>query len=91
MSKLLEEILSDENVELALEKVKAKKGKSGIDGITVKEIDAYMRENWTTIRDKIRRRRYTPKPVRRVEIPKDVYKRQMQGHRRRGLLPRGLF
>ena len=36
MSKLLEEILSDENVELALEKVKAKKGKSGIDGITVK-------------------------------------------------------
>ena len=29
MSKLLEEILSDENVELALEKVKAKKGKSG--------------------------------------------------------------
>ena len=70
MSKLLEEILSDENVELALEKVKAKKGKSGIDGITVKEIDAYMRENWTTIRDKIRRRRYTPKPVRRVEIPK---------------------
>ena len=70
MSKLLEEILSDENVELALEKVKAKKGKSGIDGITVKEIDAYMRENWTTIRDKIRRRRYTPKPIRRVEIPK---------------------
>lgn len=70
MSKLLEEILNDENVELALEKVKAKKGKSGIDGITVKEIDAYMRENWTTIRDKIRRRRYTPKPVRRVEIPK---------------------
>ena len=40
MSKLLEEILSDENVELALEKVKAKKRKSGIDGITVKEIDA---------------------------------------------------
>lgn len=34
MSKLLEEILSDENVELALEKVKAKKGKSGIDGIS---------------------------------------------------------
>ena len=42
MSKLLEEILSDENVELALEKVKAKKGKSGIDGITVKEIDAML-------------------------------------------------
>ena len=54
----------------ALDKVKANKGAGGIDGITVDEIDQYLRENWVDIRDKIRKRKYKPKPVRRVEIPK---------------------
>ena len=70
MSQLLEEILSRENMMLAYRKVKANKGASGIDGITISEIDDYLKENWVDIRDKIRKRKYTPKPVRRVEIPK---------------------
>lgn len=37
MSKLLEEILGDENMTKALEKVKSKKGAGGIDGMTVEE------------------------------------------------------
>ena len=55
---------------LAYKKVKASKGASGIDGITIEEIDDYLKENWVSIRDKIRKRKYKPKPVRRVEIPK---------------------
>ena len=70
MSQLLEEILSRENMQLAYKRVKANKGASGIDGITIEEIDSYLKENWVNIRDKIRRRKYKPKPVRRVEIPK---------------------
>lgn len=70
MSKLLEEILSDENMTKALEKVKSKKGAGGIDGMTVEEAGGYLQENKETIRDKIRRRRYKPQPVRRVEIAK---------------------
>jgi len=70
MSKLLEEILSDENMTKALEKVKSKKGAGGIDGMTVEEAGGYLQENMETIRDKIRRRRYKPQPVRRVEISK---------------------
>ena len=70
MSQLLEEILSRDNMKLAYKKVKANKGASGIDGITIEDVDKYLKENWVTIRDKIRKRRYKPKPVRRVEIPK---------------------
>ncbi len=70
MSQLLEEILSRENMLLAYKRVKANKGASGIDGITVEEIDGYLKENWVEIREKIRKRKYRPQPVRRVEIPK---------------------
>ena len=70
MTQLLEEILGRENMQLAYKKVKANKGASGIDGITTEEIDEYLKENWVEIREKIRRRKYKPKPVKRVEIPK---------------------
>lgn len=70
MSALLEKILSRDNMFAALDKVKANKGAGGIDGISVDEIDQYLRDSWVDIRDKIRKRKYKPKPVRRVEIPK---------------------
>ena len=54
----------------AYKKVKANKGAVGIDGIGVEEIDEYLRENWVEIRERIRKRKYKPQPVRRVEIPK---------------------
>ena len=58
MSALLEKILSRDNMFAALDKVKANKGAGGIDGISVDEIDQYLKENWVDIRDKIRRRKY---------------------------------
>ena len=57
MSQLLEEILSQDNMILAYKKVKANRGTSGIDGISVDEIDEYLSENWAIIKDKIRRRK----------------------------------
>ena len=70
MSQLLEEILSEENIELAIRKVKSNNGASGIDGITTKELRDYLDEHLEEIKEKIRKRKYKPMPVRRVEIPK---------------------
>ena len=71
MSELLEKILSDENIRLAQRRVYANKGASGVDGVTVRELAEYMRENWACIKQEIRERRYRPQPVLRVEIPKE--------------------
>ena len=70
VSQLMEEILSRENMALAYKKVKANKGASGVDGISVDEIQGYLKENWPSIKERIRKRKYKPQPVLRVEIPK---------------------
>ena len=70
MSELLEKILEKKNMNEAYEKVCANKGAGGVDGMEIKELDGYIRENWDSIREQIRGRSYKPQPVRRVEIPK---------------------
>lgn len=70
MSELLEKILDNRNMNEAYRKVCAKKGAGGVDGMEIEELDGYIRENWDSIREQIRGRRYRPQPVRRAEIPK---------------------
>ena len=70
MSQLLDEILSSENMKLAYKKVKANKGASGVDGISTDEVSSYLKEHWLEIKEQIKKRKYKPQPVRRVEIPK---------------------
>ncbi len=70
MSQLLEKILARDNMLLAYKKVKANGGAGGIDGVTTGEVRDYLIKNWTSIREKIRERKYRPQPVLRVEIPK---------------------
>ena len=70
MSELLEKILSRDNMNTAYKRVCANKGAGGVDEVTVEELGDYIRENWDGIREQIRRRKYRPQPVRRVEIPK---------------------
>lgn len=67
---LLEEILEKDNLNRAFKRVKANKGTPGIDGISVEEIGAYLREKQKELTERIRGGKYTPDPVRRVEIPK---------------------
>ena len=68
--KLISQILNPGNMHQAKVKVISNKGTAGIDGISVKEIDEYIKENWTRIRQEIIERHYKPQPVLRVEIPK---------------------
>ena len=70
MSEMLEKILSNENIEKAYKRVYANKGAGGVDGVTTKELEAYMKANWNGIKEQIRTRTYKPQPVLRVEIPK---------------------
>ena len=70
MSELLEKILSKANMNTAYKRVCANKGAGGVDEVTVEELGDYIKENWESIREQIRRREYKPQPVRRVEIPK---------------------
>ena len=67
---LLEKILYKDNLNRAYKRVKANRGAPGIDGITVDEIAAYLRENQEAIIERIYKGKYTPDPVRRKEIPK---------------------
>ena len=76
---LLEEILTKENLNKAYKKVYQNKGTAGVDDITVDEIAEYIKENKDRIRDKIRKRRYKPQPVKRVQIPKENGKKRNLG------------
>ena len=67
---MLEKILSDENIKTAYKRVYANKGAGGVDGVTVGELEEYLKENWNSIKQQIRERTYKPQPVLRVEIPK---------------------
>ena len=68
--RLLERILSNENIDEAWKRVRANKGAPGIDGITVEEFPDAFRDLWPDIRASILTGEYTPTPVLRVEIPK---------------------
>lgn len=67
---LLEEILNQNNLNKAYKKVVANKGVAGVDGITIEEFD-YLKENKDRIINQIRKRKYKPQPVKRVQIPKE--------------------
>ena len=77
-NELLEKILSGDNMNLAFKRVKANKGAGGIDDMTVDELLQYLKENGEQIKEDIRKGKYNPKAVRRVEIPKaDGSKRKL--------------
>ena len=67
---LLEKILDRNNLNRAFKRVKANKGAPGVDGMTIDETLQWLREQNHELVDRIHRGKYTPKPVRRMEIPK---------------------
>lgn len=76
---LMEKILDRDNMNEAFKRVKKNKGSHGIDGITVDELQQYLRENGDQLRKAILEGTYVPRPVRRVEIPKDDGKKRKLG------------
>ena len=68
---LLGKVLSPENVAQAWKQVRANKGAAGVDGMTVEDFPDFVRQHWSTIRNKLENGTYNPSPVRRVLIPKE--------------------
>lgn len=67
---LMNQILSRDNLILALKRVERNKGSHGIDEMSVKFLRRHLYDNWDSLRENLRKGTYTPSPVRRVEIPK---------------------
>ncbi|MGG6432142.1 group II intron reverse transcriptase/maturase [Anoxybacillus sp. D401a] len=67
---LLNQILSRENMLLALKRVEQNKGSHGVDMMPVQNLRTHIVENWQSIKEAILKGTYEPMPVRRVEIPK---------------------
>ena len=76
---LLEQILNRENLKSAYKQVKRNKGAGGIDGMQVDELLPYLKENQKELVQSLRDGKYRPKPVRRVEIPKENGKTRKLG------------
>ena len=67
---LLERILNKDNLNRAYKRVKANKGVPGVDGMTIEEALPYLKEHGAELVERVKRGKYSPEPVRRVEIPK---------------------
>ena len=70
--KLMEKILSNDNLNKAFKKVKSNRGAGGVDGMNVDELLSFLRDNGTQLKQQLMDGKYKPNPVRRVEIPKET-------------------
>ncbi len=68
--KLIEEVLSKDNLNEAYKQVIRNKGASGIDEMTCEEVKGYLKIYGNDLINQILSRKYQPLPVKRVEIPK---------------------
>lgn len=78
-SRLLEEILSTENFNDAFKRVKKNNGAHGVDGMEVEHLLQYLKDKGEELKESVLDGKYRPRPVRRVEIPKDNGKKRLLG------------
>ena len=70
--RLMEKILSNDNLNQAYKKVKSNKGAGGVDGMSVDELLSFLGDNGMQLKQQLMDGKYKPNPVRRVEIPKET-------------------
>jgi RNA-directed DNA polymerase len=67
---LMEQIVERGNLVRALARVRKNKGSPGVDGVTVEDLPAVLRDRWPVIREQLLTGQYQPSVVRRKEIEK---------------------
>lgn len=67
---LMERVCQRPNLQIALRRARDNAGSPGIDGMTVEELPAHLKDNWLRLREELLAGDYQPQPVRRVVIPK---------------------
>ena len=78
-NELMEKILHRNNLNESFKRVKSNKGSAGIDGISTERLLDHLKENKDKILGQIRSRKYKPKAVKRVQIPKSNGKKRNLG------------
>ena len=66
----MEQVIVRANALEAFKRVRRNKGSPGIDGMTVDEMEPYLREHWNELREQLLAGTYRPSAVRRQLIPK---------------------
>lgn len=69
-TRLMEDVVSRDNMMAAYRRVVSNKGAPGVDGMTVDQLEGYLKEQWPRIREELLDGTYLPQAVRKVEIPK---------------------
>jgi RNA-directed DNA polymerase len=67
---LMERVVERSNMRLALKRVVQNRGSAGVDGLTVTELNDWLKAHWPRVKEALRAGQYMPQPVRRVDIPK---------------------
>ena len=67
---LVDKVYKQKNLEIAWERVKANRGKGGIDGQTLEEFEGQLETQLRRLHKELREDRYEPRPVRQAQIPK---------------------
>jgi RNA-directed DNA polymerase len=67
---MIEQVLNRRNMHLAFKQVLRNKGSAGVDGMQVRELKSYIKENITGIAHSITTGSYLAKPILGVSIPK---------------------
>jgi group II intron reverse transcriptase/maturase len=70
MSLLMERVVEGGNLRRALKRVQQNAGSPGVDGLTVDDFPAYLKQHWRALREQLLTGRYQPSAVKRAELPK---------------------
>lgn len=76
---MIEQVLERGNLKRAYQKVVAKKGAGGIDGLEVTDLKAYLAQHGETMIEEVRTGSYQPSPIKGVRIPKSNGKTRLLG------------
>lgn len=67
---LMDKVWAMTNMEEAFKEVKRNRGSAGIDGVTIRTFEFGVEDNVQVLQRQLKEKTYTPRPVKRVFIPK---------------------
>ena len=59
---LMKDVIADDNIDMALKRVVGNRGAPGVDGMTVYELEPWLKLNREMLKDELESGRYTPRP-----------------------------
>jgi hypothetical protein len=66
---VMEEVVERHNMQDALNQVRAKKGRPGVDGMSVDDLPDFLKAQWPAIKDQLLHGTYQPQGIKRVRYP----------------------